>query len=65
MLLALARVNLELKNYEASKKGYDELKQINPALAEKYSYLGQGLETGNRAADVESQRLDALWIDFQ
>jgi len=61
VLVALAKVNQELQNYPDMKKSYDKLKAVDPALASKYSYLGEGKESGARAADVESERKVVIW----
>jgi tetratricopeptide (TPR) repeat protein len=60
-LLALARVNQELQNYADAKNSYERLKELNPALASQFAYLGEAKESGTRAADVESQRIAVIW----
>lgn len=60
-LLALARVNQELQNYPDAKKSYEKLKAVNPELASQSAYLGEGKESGARAADIESQRKAVIW----
>lgn len=60
-LLAIARANQELQNYPDAKAGYEKLKAINPELAGHYAYLGEGKESGARAAEVESERKVVLW----
>jgi tetratricopeptide (TPR) repeat protein len=60
-LLALARVNQELQNYADAKYEYEKLKTISPSLAGEFAYLGQGKETGARAADASSERKAVLW----
>lgn len=64
-LLALARVNQELKNYSDVKKSYDRLKTLDPAMAAQFAYLGEGTETGTRAANVESERTAITWETAQ
>jgi tetratricopeptide (TPR) repeat protein len=58
-LLALARVNQELRNYPEAKANYEKLKAINPELARKFASLGGGRETGTRAA--QGDRAAVLW----
>jgi tetratricopeptide (TPR) repeat protein len=60
-LLALTRVNQELQNYADAKNSYQRLKELNPTLASQFAYLGEGKESGARAADVESQRAAVIW----
>jgi tetratricopeptide (TPR) repeat protein len=60
-LLALARVNQELQNYDDAKKSYQRLKELNPTLASQFADLGEAKESGTRAADVESQRKAVIW----
>lgn len=62
VLLAVARVNQELENYGNVKRSYAQLRQIDPVLAQRYSYLAMGATGGNaRAADVEAQRMEVVW----
>src|SRR5208282_92420 len=60
-LLALARVNQELQNYDNARASYEKLKAISPDLASQFAYLGVGKEGGSRAADVASERKVVLW----
>ena len=60
-LLALARVSQELQSYKDAKISYEKLKAKNPELASQYAYLGEGKESGTRAAEVTSQRNVVLW----
>ena len=61
ILLALARVNLELKQYDEVKKNYELLKAQDPSLANQFAFLGEGSNTGTRAANVESERNAIIW----
>ena len=62
VLLALARVNQELENFGNVKRTYALLQQVDPVLAQQYSYLAMGPAGGNaRAADVEMQRKEVVW----
>jgi len=61
VLLALARVNRELQNYDDAKLMYNKLKSIDPDLASHYAYLEQGEESGARASDVATQRKAVIW----
>jgi tetratricopeptide (TPR) repeat protein len=63
ILLALTRVNRELKNYEEAKNSFEKLKQLSPELAAQFNDTGEAKEseTGTRAADVQSQRRAVSW----
>ena len=61
VLLGLAKVNQELQNFADLKKNYDKLKAIDPTLASQYAYLGEGKESGARAADVATERKAVIW----
>jgi hypothetical protein len=61
VLLAIAKVDQQLKNYDEMKRNYQKLKDLDPGLAQKYAYLGGGTETGSRAADIGNERLTVLW----
>jgi tetratricopeptide (TPR) repeat protein len=60
VLLALAKVCRELQDYPEMEKNFQRLRAADPALAERFAYLGQGTE-GARAADVESERSKVIW----
>jgi hypothetical protein len=65
-ILALARVNLELKNVDAAAAQYGQLKVLDPKLAQQYAYLGDGGDTGGtRASDVDTQRRAVEWESDQ
>jgi tetratricopeptide (TPR) repeat protein len=61
VLLAIARTSQDLRDYPATKKAYDQLKELDPNLAAQYAYLGAGSETGARASDIGTQRRSVLW----
>ena len=60
-VLALARVSQELQNYADAKASYERLKKMDPALAGQFAFLGEGKDTGSRAADVATERKAILW----
>jgi tetratricopeptide (TPR) repeat protein len=64
-LLALARVNQELQNYPDAKSSYEKLKAVDPTLAGEFAFLGEGKETGARAADIQTERKVILWESDQ
>jgi len=61
-LLASARANAALGKYAAALDGYKKLKSADPALAEKYAYLGGG-DAGVRAAEASAGKGNVLWQD--
>jgi tetratricopeptide (TPR) repeat protein len=68
-LLALARVNQELQKYDDAREEYDALKATDPELAAQFSYLGEEVESGTRAAEAAATRSTVLWdtdgLDFE
>ncbi len=60
-LLGITRCAHELENYYLSKKTFDEIKELNPDLAEKYAYLDLKGEDATRAADASGIRDTMLW----
>ncbi len=61
IVLALARVSQEMRNFDDAKLNYEKLKKMDPTLAEQFAFLGEGKETGSRATDVETERKTILW----
>ena len=61
VLLAAARMNHELENYEAAEKIYFKLREKDPALAAKYAYLDLKGDEGTRAADVAALKETVYW----
>ena len=61
VLLAIARADQDLKNYDDMRQKYDQLKELDPKLAEQYSSLGTKSATGSRATDIGTKRLKVLW----
>jgi tetratricopeptide (TPR) repeat protein len=60
-LLGLARVNSDLENFGAAKEAYEELKKVDPALAERFAYLGLSSNDAKRAASVEEMKGVTVW----
>jgi hypothetical protein len=50
VLLGLARANHELQNYGIVKTEYEELRTLNPDLADQFAYLRLQGEESTRAA---------------
>jgi TolB-like protein len=59
ILLALARVEYEMGNQKTVLKYYGMIEEINPALAEKYSYLAGITKEEGRASEGD-KRADTL-----
>ena len=60
-LLALARVNVELKQYDAANSTYQMLKAQDPVLAGQFSFPGEAEKSGARNADVRGEREAVRW----
>ena len=56
ILLGLARTNYELENYGMVKQNYLDLKELNPGLAENFSYLVSATDETARAGSVKERR---------
>ena len=61
-LLGLARVNFEMENYGATRSALDQLKQVDPRLAEKFAYLSGKADQAARASS-QAAREEAVWSD--
>ncbi len=61
VMLNIARTHHAMENYGMVKRLYQDIQKIDPALAERFSYLGAGAE-GTVRADAVSQAKEAvLW----
>ena len=60
-LLCLARVYHDTENYGLVKEAYDRLKNLDPDLAQQFSYLDMKGEEATRAADVTGVREVMVW----
>ena len=61
--LALARAHHELENYGLVQASYARVKELDPALAEQYSYLELRGDEAKRAADASRAKEVVLWQD--
>ena len=62
VLLGLAKVSHELDRYEQVERYYSQLKKLDAALAERFSYLDlRGQEDTARALEVERMREVVVW----
>ncbi len=61
MLLSVARVNHELENYGTTREAYAKLKEIDPALADRFAYLSLRGQEASRAADLEEVKGVVVW----
>ena len=65
ILVNMAKANHELENYGNVRELYARVEKIDPALAEKYSYLGtmKGDLDKGRASDAKRIKKQMLWYD--
>ena len=61
VLLCLARVSHELENYGLVRKSYQELKRVDPDLADQFAYLDLRGEEAARAAEMSAVKEVVLW----
>jgi tetratricopeptide (TPR) repeat protein len=61
VLLGLARANHELQNYGIVKTEYDELRTLNPVLADQFAYLRFQGEAATRAAESNNVAGVMVW----
>jgi tetratricopeptide (TPR) repeat protein len=61
VILAIAKADQQLSKFDDMRQKYDQLKTLDPVLADQYAYLGQGSASGARAADIATQRREVLW----
>ncbi len=61
ILLCLARVHNELENYGIAREIYDKLKEIDPELALKFSYLGLRTEEALKSEEIGKLKETILW----
>lgn len=62
-ILGYARVNHDAENYGLVKNLYAELKALDSALAERFSYLGLRGEEAARAADILRAKEQMVWSE--
>lgn len=61
VLLGIARASHQLEDYNAASDRYAKLKTVDPALAEKFSYLGSGETSTTRASDQTGVKELMVW----
>ena len=61
VLVAIARTNHELEDYSTVKESYEQLKIIDPELAEKFAYLELRDDEAARASNAAEQKEIVLW----
>jgi hypothetical protein len=61
VLLCYARVNNALEKYSLAEKAYEELKKIDPELAQRNTYLGLKGEASTRSAEVAGAEGAVIW----
>jgi tetratricopeptide (TPR) repeat protein len=60
-LVGLARCSHKLENYGTVQKIYDQLKNTDPALAERFAYLNERGEEAERASGAVTGAWSILW----
>ena len=60
-LVGAARCNHELENYGLVKKTYEQIKDIDPELAERYAYLDLKGDEAARALDAAGLQTIVVW----
>ncbi|MGA2973790.1 MAG: hypothetical protein ABSF77_00595 [Spirochaetia bacterium] len=63
VLLGLARANHELQNYGIVKTEYEELRTLNPELADQFAYLRLQGEESTRAAEASQVVGVMVWAE--
>jgi tetratricopeptide (TPR) repeat protein len=61
--IALSMVQYELGSYDQSKAGWAEARGIDPALAERYAYLGGSGAGSSRAGAADERKGAVLWTE--
>ncbi len=61
VLLGIARINHELENYGSAREAFARVKQLAPAMAERFSYLDLRGEEAARAAETNQTKGVVLW----
>ena len=60
-LIAIAKADQQLQNFDDMKQRYEQVKLLDPKLAEQYAYLGSATESATRAADIGAERRTVIW----
>ena len=62
-LLGIARANHELENYGNAARAFEELKSLDPALADRFAYLEFRNEEASRAAATDRVWDVVVWVE--
>jgi hypothetical protein len=62
-LLGVARVQMEMENFDDSRAAYAQVQALDPGLASKFSYLGQQAEGSTRAGQAGKQMEEIVWSE--
>ncbi len=63
VLLPVARVHHKLENYGFARRTYNQLKEVDPELAERFAYLNLEGEEGMRAAEISNIEGVVVWTE--
>lgn len=61
--ISLAMVQFELGHYDLGKAGWEQVRGMDPALAERYAYLGGGGESSSRAGAADERKGAVVWVE--
>jgi hypothetical protein len=62
-LLALSRTYAAMERFTEAQQTFAKLTSVDPALAERFAFLGGGASDSVRAASVQETKGDVLWQD--
>ncbi|HVO40221.1 MAG TPA: tetratricopeptide repeat protein, partial [Spirochaetia bacterium] len=61
-LLNLAKITYEMGRFKETETYYGQLRKVDSLLADRFSYLGAGGDTGSaRAANAEAMKDEMVW----
>lgn len=60
-LLGMARVSYEVEDYDATEEQYTALAELDPDLAQRFSYLDLRSDVSGRAADTDALHNAVVW----
>jgi hypothetical protein len=61
--LGVARVQMELENFDEARAAYARVQELDAGLASKFSYLGQEGEGATRAAQAGKEKEAMVWSE--
>jgi len=61
--ISLAMVQFELGSYDLGKAGWEQVRGMDPVLAERYAYLGGSGASTSRAGAAGERKGAVLWVE--